>query len=219
MKIYTISGLGADQRVFQELKLDYELVSLSWITPKKDESIESYSARLAKGIDTSEEFIVFGVSFGGFVAVEIAKQLKPRLTILLSTCELKDELPFIYRFVGGLRVIKLLPSFCFYFPKSIAYWFFGAKNKQLLSDILDASDSKFTKWAVGVLCAWQNKVLLDNRIKISGEMDRLLPPHHSNEIIKGGHHFMIVDKANEISQLLNNKISSYLSKSVGRVKN
>lgn len=58
MKIYTISGLGADQRVFQELKLDYELVPLNWISPIRNESIQSYASRLAENIDVTEEYMV-----------------------------------------------------------------------------------------------------------------------------------------------------------------
>ncbi|MGB0839278.1 MAG: hypothetical protein ACPGXL_04005 [Chitinophagales bacterium] len=34
MKLYGISGLGADQRVFQYLNLDCELIPLDWIEPK-----------------------------------------------------------------------------------------------------------------------------------------------------------------------------------------
>ena len=50
MKIYGIAGLGADERVFQYLKLDYAFVSLDWIEPLPDESIESYAGRLALSI-------------------------------------------------------------------------------------------------------------------------------------------------------------------------
>lgn len=39
MKIYGISGLGADKRVFQFLTLNYEFISIDWITPNKNETI------------------------------------------------------------------------------------------------------------------------------------------------------------------------------------
>ena len=65
MKIYGISGLGADQRVFKYLKLDCEFIPIDWITPLKRESIENYALRLAQVIDTNEAFGILGVSFGG----------------------------------------------------------------------------------------------------------------------------------------------------------
>ena len=39
MKLYAISGLGADKRVFQYLDLDYELIHIDWIPPLKGERI------------------------------------------------------------------------------------------------------------------------------------------------------------------------------------
>ncbi|MDF4221942.1 hypothetical protein [Maribacter huludaoensis] len=56
MKIYAISGLGADQRVFEHLNLDIELIALDWITPHKNESIKVYAKRLSEVIETDDEF-------------------------------------------------------------------------------------------------------------------------------------------------------------------
>ncbi len=56
MKLYAISGLGADQRVFQFLTLEYELFPIDWITPIQNETIEDYAIRLPKIIDTSTDF-------------------------------------------------------------------------------------------------------------------------------------------------------------------
>ena len=96
MKLYVISGLGADKRVFQYLTLNYELIPIDQINPQGNESIKTYSIRLAQKIDTSEKFGIVGVSFGGLVAVEISKQLKPAITILISSVETRGELRQIY---------------------------------------------------------------------------------------------------------------------------
>ena len=88
MKVYGISGLGADKRVFEKLTLDLELIPIDWITPYKNERIEDYAKRLSKKIDKKEEFIIIGVSFGGLIATEISKILKSKLTILISSAEI-----------------------------------------------------------------------------------------------------------------------------------
>ena len=208
MKLYAISGLGADKRVYQYLKLKHELIHLDWITPKKNERISDYAKRLSKPIDTSKPFGLIGLSFGGIVATEIAKQLNPKVTVLISSAETKNELRTLYRIFGKILLIKLVPLFCFNMPRKIAYYLFGAQNKKLLKAILDDADMYFTKWAVSQLIIWENTIRLKHVIKINGEVDKLIPlKNHKNTItIKNGEHFMIVDKAKEVSDLINSNL-------------
>ncbi|MBC7849623.1 MAG: hypothetical protein H7Y31_07800, partial [Chitinophagaceae bacterium] len=55
MKVYFISGLAADRRVFKNIVLpdEHEIVHLDWITPLKGESLREYSQRLSSPIDSS----------------------------------------------------------------------------------------------------------------------------------------------------------------------
>lgn len=208
MKLYGISGLGADKRVFQYLTLNHELIPIDWIEPKDNESIENYSIRLAQIIDKDEKFGILGVSFGGLVAVEISKQLKPAITILISSAEMKRELRRIYKIVGYSKLIQWIPQQLFNPPKMIASWIFGAKNKKLLHQILDDTDFRFAKWAVNQLMTWTNETKLSNNVlKIGGTNDKLIPPKDDKTIlIQQGEHFMIVDRAKEISRIINEEI-------------
>jgi len=83
------------------------------------------------------------------------------------------------------------------------------KSKQLLDAILNDTDLNFTKWAVNELVVWNNRQPLKNVLKISGDADKVIPPKKKAEIklINGGGHFMIVDNAEEISQIINEKVS------------
>ena len=92
MKLYGLSGLGTDKRVFEYLTLDYEFIPIDWIEPRRKETIEEYALRLSELIDKNEDFGILGVSFGGLVAIEISKILNPKLTILISSVETKNEL-------------------------------------------------------------------------------------------------------------------------------
>lgn len=216
MKVYTISGLGADQRVFDFLKLNLEQVPLNWIDPNKNELIESYALRLSEEIDQNEPFALMGVSFGGLIATEITKISNPEFTILVSTCEKSSELPWYYRVIGKLHILRIIPSFLFSMPYSFATWLFGAQNRKLLKAILEISDLDFTKWAVQALCSWGNTESISNLIKIGGTKDKLLPCSQHTIKVEGGEHFMIVDRADELSHIINTEISSYLSPNVSR---
>ena len=166
MKIYAISGLGADERVFKYLKLKNELVPINWIEPIKNESITDYSRRLSTKINLPEKFCLLGVSFGGLIATEISKILNPELTILISSAEIKTELPFIYRLFGKTKIINIIPTKLFNPPRFLASYLFRTKEKELLNKILDDTDLKFTKWAVRQLINWKNNTRINNLLKI-----------------------------------------------------
>lgn len=209
MRLYGISGLGADKRVFQYLTLDSELIPLDWISPLEGERIEDYAIRLSQKINSNEKYGILGVSFGGLVAVEISKILNPDLTILISSAETNNELRTIYRIVGKSRILKVFPKRFYDPPRKIANWIFGSKEKNLLNQILDDTDLKFAKWAVNELTNWRNTEKLTNEIvKIGGTKDKLIPPikDKNMSLIAGGEHFMIVDRANEISRIVNEEI-------------
>lgn len=215
LKIFAISGLGADERVFKYLTLEQELIPIVWITPKTKESIVEYSQRLIKEyqLDKEENFGILGVSFGGLVATEISKLLNPKFTILISSAETRSELNGIIKLAGRSKLIELIPESLFNPPKAIAHFLFGTDNKELLNSILDNTDLNFAKWATRELMNWQNHTRLSNLIKIGGSKDKLLAPKGNKTIIiERGEHFMIVDRADEISEILNEKIKMFNSK-------
>jgi len=214
LKIYGISGLGADKRVFDFLALDFEFIPIDWITPHKNEAIENYSKRLSNIIDTKNEFCLVGVSFGGLIATEISQILKPKLTFLISSAQTKNELRSIFKYFGKTKLITLIPTFLFNPPRVIAKYFFGAKNDKLLNEILDDTDLNFVKWAINELINWKNTFQLENIIKINGTNDKLIPPKGNTKmkLIESGGHFMIVDRANEISEIINGEIKCIIEK-------
>ena len=210
MKIYGISGLGADKSVFQYLFLDCPLIPIDWIHPYPNEPLAAYASRLAQAIDTSEDYGILGVSFGGLVAVEMSKMLKPKLTVLVSSAETKWELRLVYRLIGKLGIVNIIPHHFFDPPRWLAYFLFGTKKKKLLDQILSNTDLRFAKWAVRQLLIWNNTTKLENCLKISGTHDKLIPPKDSENtvLIEQGEHFMIVDKADHISRLINEKLKT-----------
>ncbi len=209
MKIYAISGLGADERAFQFLDVPFEVVHVRWIDPQPDESLNSYALRLSQQIDTSEPFALVGLSFGGMLATEMCKFINPAHTILVSSAETRKGLPWWFRMVGTLNATRLIPNGFMEVPRPVAAWFFGTKNTELLSYILDDVDVPFTKWAVRQIMKWDNQSPATNVLKIGGQADRVLPPKRDSKtiILKNAGHFMVVDKAEQISHLIKKKLT------------
>ena len=126
--IYLISGLGADKRVFSKLELgDLNVVHLDWIEPLKNETLKSYAMRLAAGIDSSEEFYLLGVSFGGVVAQEIAKILNPKKVFIISSMMHHNELPMLYNL--GRLLMPLIQGFLLTIPLPFFRFTFGVKGE------------------------------------------------------------------------------------------
>lgn len=208
MKIYAFSGLGADHRVFQYLKLNYELIPLPWIKPRKRESIESYAMRISENIDTSAPFALLGVSFGGLIAVEVAKISNPEITILISSAETKYEISLFNRILGKLQLPALLPESKIIPPFQVVQKAFGTQQTQLLKQIILDTDKHFAKWALSELMNWKNTEKIEPVLKISGTHDKVMPPadRKNTILIKSAGHFMIVDRADEVSSIINSQL-------------
>jgi pimeloyl-ACP methyl ester carboxylesterase len=212
--VYFISGLGADRKAFQKLKLPCEIQvrHIEWIEPKKNESLADYCSRLSTFIDGSEDFIIVGLSFGGMVAIEIAKVLKPKQVILISSISTRKELPFIYKLIGYSGLHLLVPSFLFKKPNVFVYWFFGAKTegeKRLFKHFLYTSSPFFLKWAIDKIFCWKNEQRPNNIYHIHGTEDRVLPVRRTKADVKveGGRHFMVYSKADTVSRILNERLA------------
>ncbi len=207
MRIYTISGLGADRRVFRHLKLDAELVPLEWIPHHNGESLANYAVRLAQGIDGGTPFGLLGVSFGGAVAVEVSRVCPPSFLILVSSVANRKQLPWYARALGKTGLLRLSPKHLFDPPRPLAYWLFGTRHHTLLSDILDQTDLAFAKWAVQALLTWPAPPPPPTvpLLRLHGALDRLLPPSGLSQevIVPHGHHLMVVDRAAEVSVVIN----------------
>src|SRR5258708_37464041 len=111
MKAYFISGLAADGRVFKHIQLPkgLETIYLNWIPPQEEEALPHYALRLATSINTKEPFVLLGLSFGGMLAIEIAKQLHPVSTILISSIPVSDHLPGYFKAAGKIGLHKMVP--------------------------------------------------------------------------------------------------------------
>jgi len=206
VKVYGIGGLAVDERVFKHVTLTHEFFPVTWIKNEPDEELSSYVLRLQKQIDTSKPFALLGVGFGGTVAQELCKFVKPQKLILISTIQDQYELRPIYRLVGKLKLIKLIPSFVFKLPFGWLKWCLAQTLHYY--DILRNTDESFVKWALDKTLTWQSSLTKMDAIRIHGTKDRLFPilPNKVEHRITNGGHFMIVDEAIATSKIINEEL-------------
>ncbi|MCC7302106.1 MAG: alpha/beta hydrolase [Bacteroidia bacterium] len=206
-KIYLFSGLGADERIFHKLHLPgFTLTHIKYIMPEPRERLDQYAARLLTQI-TSPEPVLIGLSFGGMVAVEMAKHITPRKVILIASAKTKNEIPYYYRLAGKIRLHKILTSGILRGTNPFTNWLFDARcaeEKKLLRDIIAGTDPAFLKWAVDQVVCWENCTPTPDLVHIHGTRDKILPARfvRCDISVKNGGHFMTLNEANEMNRIL-----------------
>jgi pimeloyl-ACP methyl ester carboxylesterase len=211
--IYFISGLGADERAFQFLQQNgITGKHIKWVAPKKHEGLRDYCMRLTEQLDAPGGIVLIGVSFGGIVAQEISKLVKVDKVIILSSVKSAKELGWRLNLVRALSLHKLAPSRFLKWSNLLACdYYFNIRTKaesKLLRLIVKDIDCSFMKWAIEAMMKWKGGAPNLAVVHIHGDKDRIFPIGHiKNAItIAGGSHFMIVNRAKEISELIEKEI-------------
>ena len=220
MKVYFVSGLAADRRVFKHIKLPpgYEIIHLDWIAPGNKESLEDYSSRLSEKIVPGEPFALLGLSMGGMIVSEISRQYatkkkdKPIITILLSSVPVSQHLPAHFKLARSLRLYKFVPV---KFLKSASFFnrFFSSDNKEdkaILNQVIQDSDPGFIRWAMQAVLEWKNEILPKPLVHIHGTKDRILPARYTKptHLIDKASHLMVMSRAKELNLLISEALLS-----------
>lgn len=205
--IYCISGLGADQRVFQKLSIQgTSLVPVHWADYDQHDDLSCYAQKISAQI-TDEYPVILGLSFGGMLASEIARLRPVKQLFLVSSAKDATELPRMGGLVRFLVNKKLIPGSVPSIAMPQVHERFGTKTREekaLLSDILHRSDPGFTRWALKAMFNWQTRDHVDRITHIHGTADRMIFPQQvkPNHWIEGGTHFMVYQRAAEISRII-----------------
>jgi pimeloyl-ACP methyl ester carboxylesterase len=209
-KVYLISGLGADSRLFKNVVLPagYEAILVDWLIPSYTDTLTTYTQNIINQYSINEDSIVIGVSLGGMISVEIAKQVKLDKVILISSIKTDKEAPWYFKFFRSLPVYKAIPGKLMTHVGFLIKPMFGnmnANDLQLFKSMLRNSSPVFLKWAMRAALYWKNNMVFSNHYHIIGDNDLVFPYKNIKNptaIINGGTHIMVFDKANEINKLL-----------------
>jgi pimeloyl-ACP methyl ester carboxylesterase len=206
-KVYFISGLGADKRVFSFLDLSFcDPVYIEWIRPLPHESLQQYALRLREQIPDPRPVIV-GISLGGMLVTEMARADKNIKGIIISSNKIAAEFPRYLRIGNYLPVYKWMPAALSKRMMLMTKNILGAKGKEqkeVLKQIIRDTDISFAKWAINAILHWKNNDIPSNLVHIHGTADKLLPCRlvKADHIIEGGTHVMTMDHHREITDIL-----------------
>lgn len=208
--IYCISGLGASAKAFSKLKIEgCTLHVVEWLQPLGNETIEAYAARMAAEIK-EENPILLGLSFGGMMCIEIAKQISVQKIIIISSIKTKSELPFWMRAVAKTQLHKIAPlKTNTRLLRPVQNFFLGAhtpEDKEVAIAFRRNANVAYVRWAIDKVVNWQNTWQPQNIVHIHGSTDKMfavtkVQPTH---VINKGGHFMIMNKAAEVSTVISN---------------
>jgi len=211
--IYCISGLGADQRIFSHLKVPgVRLLHLPWLIPHIDESIEAYALRMKADIN-GDNPVLMGVSFGGMMAVEIAKYYTTATVILISSIGGHQSLPWWMSTCGRLGLNRLMSARLVKGMRRLENYYLGvetAEDAQLADEFRRKADPGYLYWAVDRIVNWKNEWLPGLFYHMHGSRDRMFPLRRvkATHIVLGGGHFMVNNRAEEINAILEKIINS-----------
>ena len=214
MKIYQVSGLGANANGFRNLRLadGFEQVYIPWLHPEKNEILAHYTERMLENINPTEDFLLMGLSFGGIIVQEMNRFINPKHTILISTVKNREEIPKLFRFSSQINAHKMIPMSFLTSDRTFSYMmmrklYYTDREKDSIDDIFDFKDAEYLRWSIHKIVNWDHSLQYkeDNLTHIHGTKDIVFPiTNIKNAIqIEGGTHIMVMQKPKQVSEKIN----------------
>lgn len=211
--LYCISGFGADERVFSKFALqEYEIHFIKWLIPEKKESLKHYAKRMSGQIHHATPILI-GLSFGGMMCIEIAKQIPTKAVILISSIKTFLEMPGWMKLAGSLGIHHIFPLRSFKLIEPIENYNLGLETKEekeMVESYRKNVDQNYTNWAIHVILTWKNVWKPEKLFHIHGKKDRIFPIRKikADVIIPSGGHMMIMNRAEEVNKALKKILAS-----------
>lgn len=200
--VYFMPGLAASPKIFENIKLPedrFEMCFLEWCLPEDNELLSHYAGRIAANIK-HENPVLIGVSFGGVLVQEIARIIKARKVVIISSVKCNAEFPRRMRFAKMTKAYKFFPTSLMERVDWLAKIAVGnnmiTKRLNLYEKFLSVRDKKYLDWALKTIILWDRTEPDANVVHIHGDADEVFPPKYVKGFIpvKGGTHIMIINK-------------------------
>jgi len=217
-QLLLLPGVGADARLLDPQRAAFpDLVVPDWLEPRRKEPLADYAVRMAELVADERPLVLGGVSFGGMVAYEMARTLKPEAVVLIASMRARRGLRFAYRMARPLATTL---------PLSIAMAKFIARptlflathlpkpERHILTTMFREMDSRFMSWALTALTDWPADPLEGVPVhQIHGRRDCVLPAWRSgaDEFVPKAGHLVNVSHADTVNAFLRRVIAGCVS--------
>jgi len=208
MKIYAIPGLGADRRLYQNIKIpNTELVAFDWPEMREGSSLADYAKKLSEQVARSEPCCLMGVSMGGMVALELARIVQPERTFLISSWKSPEEFPQSIKALSKVKLTSLINDWTMRLSMPLVKFTLGAESKEdeeLLEDMINSLSVEQLRIGAEAILSWKGCQLPKEVVHIHGDNDRVMPIDKIKDpiVIKGGGHTMVYNRAEVINKIL-----------------
>lgn len=214
--IYLFPGQGSDSRIFDSIVFDssFKVKVIEYGTPDKGMSMSSFAQQLVQHIDTTENFILLGVSLGGMLCIEMSEVLHTMKTIIISSAKNCRELPIRYRFQKVIPIYKLVPKKMIFAGAKILQPIVEPdrkKNKMVFKSMLAAKDARYMKRTVGLIINWDRAQNSKEVVHIHGTKDHTIPLRNIKNprtVVQNGSHMMTLTTAKEIQEIVNSILAN-----------
>ena len=209
-KLFLVSGMGADERLFKNLDLSgFEVVPARWIDPHPQDTLEVYAQKLIGYYGIESGSSVIGVSLGGMIAVEIAKQVAMRHAIIVSSIKSPAEAPAYYKFFKTFPIYTLLSGEFLIAASSLVKPIMGKMagiHADLFYSMLKKTSPVFLKWSIGAALNWDNDVRPESITHLIGDNDKVFSYKKISDaiVVPGGDHMMVFNYARRLNPIIKN---------------
>lgn len=220
-----LPGLGADARLFAPQTAAFPgSVVPAWIAPRPREPIGDYAARFAETIDRRVPYALVGFSFGGLVALEIARRtadpaLRPAAVVLISGLRSAAAVSRAFKVQQaiGTLVPPAVAKAVIAGPLASAFaWRDGLSREQAgwLSAMARDIDVAFLFWAARACARWDCDGVCPVPVHhVHGRRDPVIPyvPHPH---LPGGE-ATLLDAGHLITWTASEKVNAFIAAAVG----
>jgi pimeloyl-ACP methyl ester carboxylesterase len=213
-RLILFPGMGADARMYHALAAFLpELIVPSWLSPGPGDTVGDYAARYVSDGLVADGDLVGGCSFGGMLALEIARRVRASAVILIGSCRHPRSIARSWhvlaplpRFVPG-RLLRPVPALDPFLGAS-----FGvsrAEDRRLLRAMLAETPPRFLRWGCRATMAWPGVDQVDCPVlSIHGGDDRIIPASScaADLVIEGAGHLVALTHARAVAAHLRDRL-------------
>jgi len=200
--VYFMPGMAANPSIFKHIQLPkerFEQHLLSWFVPEKNMTLSDYALKITQDIK-HENIVLVGVSFGGMLVQEMARHVKTKKVIVVSSVKHESELPKRMLFAKYTKVHKLLPTGLVNNVELLAKYAFGEtvnKRLELYEEYLSVKDKRYIDWSIDQIVNYKQTYCPECLVHIHGDKDNVFPIGNIKNCIEvpNGTHTMIIHRA------------------------
>lgn len=211
-----LPGLGAKSLLFQPQRNAFEdLIIPDWPAPQPHETLRTCAQRWAMSLTPRRPLFIGGVSFGGMVALELARSLNANGVFLIASCRDSRYVNPAYRLLGAMAR---------FFPMDLERWLIreiGGDGLAWLQELNQAEAALIRRVACDVdmpLLRWGGHQMLRWRFteplpcpvyQIHGARDDIIypQPQQTDLLILDAKHLIHITHAAKVNQFIRERMA------------